>query len=308
MKTAVKTRPPSPDEQSHRCWTILRLFYLSLVHFRSQFDRYEERVLALASSSGMDRKLLRLNSSDLAGLLDFKELERLRDGFIHKLKDLCHLVFRTQNQTDPLDRYVSDIFHEISILKEEHYTVTTYAPLYERAADQVELKYILDEAHEMFPQKLRHILHLFGKARELMERHLPSFRAVPVIVRSLFLERDGFVKEAYSDGIRSFYRHMYAWGAFEGYYQAGLSFYHAGFFPQALEALALAAAEYDTTVLRELRQSGGEAAKSAPEVLVPIEGVPAPPTRVSPPASMLRSLRAKLAKLGSVAPQPARVQ
>ena len=68
-------------------------------------------------------------------MLEFKSLESLRDDYIQELKDLCHDVFRTADRTDPLDRYVSDIFHEVSILKEEHYTVKTYAPQYERDSD-----------------------------------------------------------------------------------------------------------------------------------------------------------------------------
>ena len=256
----------------HRTWSIVRLFYQALINFRRQYEVYDDRVLQHSRRAGLSRELLRLNSADLAGLLDFKKLEDLRDIYIHELKDLCHIQFRTQDETDFLDRYVSDIFHEISILKEEHYTVKTYAPMYERDQSKIELQYILDEAHAMFPQKLQYILYLFGKATERMEQHLPRYREIPIVIRSLYLHRDGFVKDAYADGIRHFYRAMYEWGPFEGFCQVGLSFYHSGFYAQSLDAFSLADDEYPkllagtdgyTPPPRKTRESSRSAAKEA---------------------------------------------
>jgi hypothetical protein len=286
------------QEQDHRTWSILKLFYQAVITFRQQYDQYEEKVLAYARESGIHREALRLNSAELAGLLDFKNLERLRDGWIHELKDLCHVVFRSQDRTDPLDRYISDIFHEISILKEEHYNVKTYAPLYERDAAKIELQYILDEAHTIFPQKLRHILYLFGKAQERMEQHLPSFRFLPIVIRSLYLHRNDFVREAYPGGLREFYGLMYPGGPLEGFFQVGLSFYHSGFFPEALEAFAMALAEHGEAVRRSRRSRG-------PAVAERRNGGGAQSPR--PPAAgslllaerrlLLRSLRAKVRRL-----------
>jgi len=233
------------QEQGHRTWAIIRLFYLSLIGFRDEFERYERLVEGHARALGVDRKLLRLSPRELAELLEVKNLERLRDGYILKLKDLCHLVFRTEDQTDWLDRFVSDIFHEISILKEEHYTLKTYAPMYERDAQEVELSYIVDTAHTMFPQKLRHIRYLFGKARDRLEKHLPTLRSMPIVIRSLYLHRDDdFVRDAYPGGLRDFYRFIYTLGPFEGFYQVAQSFYHSGFFGMALEAFVSAEKEY----------------------------------------------------------------
>lgn len=227
------------QEQGHRTWTILRLFYTSLAEFRRQFRRYDERVIGFAKAAGIDREDLRLPADDLAGLLDFKKLEDLRDGYIHELKDLCHEVFRSKDRTDLLDRYVSDIFHEISILKEEHYTVKTYVPMYERDKAE-EAKYILDDAHQVFPRTLTYIQHLFERALDRLESLLRTFSWKPIVVRSLYLHRGGFVRDAYPDGLDHFYRLMYRWGPLEGYYDVGTSFYEAGFFSQALEAFQAA--------------------------------------------------------------------
>ena len=233
------------QERHQNFWTIVELYYRSHIIFRQQYDRYEEHVVHYSKQLGLHRLDLRLNPEDLAGLLDLKALERLRDENLHKLKDLCHLVFRGQDRTDILDRYVSDIFHEISILKEEHYNVKTYAPQYARDAAEVELKYILDEAHGLFPQKLNQIRFLFGKAQARMEELLSSFRKIKIFTRSLYLYRDDFVREAYEDGIRQFFRHMYPEGGpLEGFYEVGQGFFESGFYPQALEAYRFAEAEF----------------------------------------------------------------
>ncbi|MBN1441135.1 MAG: hypothetical protein JXA90_00430 [Planctomycetes bacterium] len=277
---------PGEQQQGHRRWTIVRLFYAALIQFRRQFDQYEERVLAYAKASGIEREVLRLRPAELAGLLDFKSLEALRDGFIHELKDICHEIFRSQDRTDSFDRYISDIFHEISILKEEHYTVKTYAPQYEQETEEVELKYILDEAHAMFPQKLRHILYLFGRARERMEQHLPGFHTRPIFLRSLFLHRDGFVREAYPDGLRDFFRIMFEWGPLEGFYRVGQSFYHSGFFVQARETFEQSAAEIPETLVLDERIRRGD-----PAALKAIRVGTGDSIRLR---SIIRSLRAKL--------------
>jgi hypothetical protein len=236
---------PIEQERHQKLWTIVELFYRSHIIFRQQNDRYEEHVLHFSSKMGMHRLDLRLSAEDLAGLLDFKALERLRDGYLQELKDLCHQVFRGQDRTDLFDRYVSDIFHEISILKEEHYNVKMYAPQYARDSADVELQYILDEAHGLFPQKLNQIRFLFGKAQSRMEELLSSLRKIRIFTRSLYLSRDDFVREAYEDGIRQFYRHMYPdGGPLEGFYDVAGSFFDSGFYAQALEAFRFAEAEF----------------------------------------------------------------
>ena len=222
-------------------------------------------------------------------MLEFKSLESLRDDYIQELKDLCHAVFRTADRTDPLDRYVSDIFHEVSILKEEHYTVKTYAPQYERDSNEVELKFILDDAHTVFPKKLTQIRYLFGKARERMEKILPTVRSMPIVVRSLYLHRnEDFIRNAYPKGLKAFYSHMYPLGAFEGYYQVAQSFYHSSFFREALKAFRLAENEYQAAsgLYKELLKSEKEAGRSADG-----EGLPREPRWT------IRSIRAKIGRI-----------
>ncbi len=232
------------EQREEYIWTIVELFYRSLITFREQFEKYEWLVLQHSYRKGLDRQTLRLSAADLAGLLDFKAMETLRNDNIDPLKEACHIVYRDKTRTDPLDRFISDIFHEISILKEEHYNVKTYAPQYKKEDEEAEFSHIMDEAHVMFPKKLKHIRHLFRRARVRLEELMPTFVDCQILIRSLYLERDGWVKEAYEDGIRSFYRKMYPeLRSIRGYYEAGMSFLESGFDDLALEAFRLAEKE-----------------------------------------------------------------
>ena len=260
----MKDRFSAVEQQlGQKIWTIVTLFYRSHAAFKELFERYEKKVGGYSQVLGLPRDNLRLNSRELASLLDLKSMERIRDGYIQDLKDLCHLVFRGQDQTDLLDRYVSDIFHEISILKEEHYNVITYAPLYERDAAEVELKHILDEAHTLFPQKLQHIRYLFGRAQARLEDHLDGFSGIQLFIRSLYIHRDDFVSEAYEGGIEHFYRLMYPLGPFEGYYEVGRSFYLSGFFDHARQAFAEAEHAYRQLLLVPAGSNAGNGAGGA---------------------------------------------
>ncbi|MCZ6793789.1 MAG: hypothetical protein O7J95_09290 [Planctomycetota bacterium] len=292
------SRQLAEQDRDHRIWLVVRLFYTSLVEFRREFASYETKVRRVAESTGVRREALRLRPAELAALLDFKSLEALRDGYIHELKDLCHLLFRTKDQTDPLDRYVSDIFHEISILKEEHYTVMTYAPMHEQAADKVELAYILDEAHKMFPQKLGQVQYLFGRALERMEQHLSSFGKTQIVIRSLYHHQARFVRQAYPDGLRDFYRRMYPCGPLEGFYQVGLSFYHSGFFAEALEAFRLALGEHEEAMAAlNPRRAAARGRRVEPQESGDNgAGNPGRPTRERV-SFILRSLRSKVRRL-----------
>jgi hypothetical protein len=258
------------QELGHKIWTIVQIFYRSHAVFKEQFEEYEQKVLQLSRETGMHRDELRLKSSEIGGLLDFKKLERLRDGYIHELKDLCHLVFRGQDRTDLLDRYVSDIFHEISILKEEHYNVKTYAPLYERDAAEVELKHILDEAHVQFPLKLRHTQYLFSRAQGRLEEHLSSFRNISLFIRSLYVHREDFVADAYPDGIKQFYRHMYPCGPVEGFYHVGCNLYLSGFIDEALEAFRFAEEAYGEQIRSTDEPLGEEMRKALRAIVRPL--------------------------------------
>lgn len=219
---------------SPQFWLFVERFYSSHKLYQEQYDLYEGKVANYVERFGKPRHEIRLEPGELSDLLDFKRLERIRDAFLLPLKDASHAFFRSDHSTDFIDRIVNDIFHEISILKEEHYNVLTYTSPDDDLAGE-EMRTILDEVHEMFPIKVHRLMHLFDVARGRLEKILPAHKEDVVFIRSLFLNRDGFVAEAYEDGLIQFYRLIYGDDrAFDGFKTVGDSFYHSGFYDQAL--------------------------------------------------------------------------
>ena len=224
----------------HKIWKIIELFYRSFLAYRHIHDQYEENIAGICAKNGVSREALQLSPTDLAGLIEFQKLEDLRDRYLFTLKDYCHDIFRDRDRTDLLDRYVSDIFHEISILKEEHYTVKHYALFWARADAQAELQAIMEEALKLVPHKIQHIEFLYRTARERLETLLPGFRGQKILTRSLFLNRDGFIAECHPQGIEGFYALMYPeHGPLEGFMEAGESFFASAFHRQAKDAFEL---------------------------------------------------------------------
>ncbi|NCF98280.1 MAG: hypothetical protein GWP39_02070 [Planctomycetia bacterium] len=115
------------DTADSLAWRVVERFYRSWTNFQSMHDRYEQIVQDYVEKLGTPRDKIRLDPRDLFELLSTQDLEVLRDNYLTPLKEACHRLFRTEDSTDFLDRLVNDIFHELSILKEEHYNVLTYA-------------------------------------------------------------------------------------------------------------------------------------------------------------------------------------
>jgi len=240
-------------------WEIVSTFFISKRIYQAQYRNYERMVRAFAREFETPREKLKLSSEEVAALLDFKEIEHLRNVHLRKLKDLSHQMFRTDEATDLFDKYVSDIYHEISILKEEHYMVSTYAPLYEEEhqLDLTERDKILNEVHEFFPQKTRDIHKLFQKAQRRLDRIIPEYGRERVFVRSLYLFGDELLKGVYRGGLEGFYRKIYGqYGAAKGYIIAARSFYESGFYEQAQNALkkARAALKEDPRLADDIRK------------------------------------------------------
>lgn len=219
-------------------WVIVEHFYRSRRIYKDEHDNYERQVQDHVDQLGLPRQQIRLGPEELSRLLHFKELETVRDDHLLPLKEASHGLFRGDDSTDFLDRLLNDIFHEISILKEEHYNVLTYDPS-APDIDWEELNTILDEVHEMFPIKVHRLKHLFEMATARLERILPHYKENTVLVRSLFLHRDDFAAEAYPDGLLHFYGLLYGeQDIVTGFRVVGDSFYQAGFYGEAMECFA----------------------------------------------------------------------
>lgn len=250
-------------------WRVVERFYQAWNNFQSVHDRYEQIVHDYVDKLGVPREKIRLDPRDLFELLSTQDLEVLRDEYLTPLKTACHRLFRTEDSTDFLDRLVNDIFHELSILKEEHYNVLTYAtdeaaklPGTDRDLHQ-EQQVILDEVHEMFPQKVHRISHLFETGSVALEALLHRWSSDTVLVRSLFLQRDGFVDQAYDQGLDHFYQLMYGPDSSAmGYLVVGNSFMDSGFLDNAGKALEIGAKKAQESgqdaVLEEIQRTLSE--------------------------------------------------
>ena len=279
-------------------WRIVERFYRSRFHFLRIHDRYEDLVAEYVEKLGTPRNQIRLQPRELSQLLSYKELEVLRDEFVEPLKDACHALFRTRDSTEFLDRIVNDIFHELSILKEEHYNVLTYdasivdgpgpeepapappEPPAENGAggDDVsrtggkpggllaqEQRAVLDEVHDVFPQKVHRLAHLYEVALRRLERILPNHRDDEVLIRCIFLHRDRFVARSYDKGLIRFYELMYGESqAYEGFRAVGDSFYHAGFYDEAIVCYDLGE-QYLQSIPPNAMSSFGNGAQQARE-------------------------------------------
>ena len=74
----MKDRYSSVEQElGQKIWTIVELFYISHQAFKESFKRYEEKVESYSQLLGLPRANLRLNSRELASLLDLKSMERL---------------------------------------------------------------------------------------------------------------------------------------------------------------------------------------------------------------------------------------
>ncbi|MHC4778492.1 MAG: hypothetical protein ACYTFG_07960 [Planctomycetota bacterium] len=222
------------DGTSSDFWELVELFYSAWGHFRRLFDAYEAKVIRYAQDRGVDRKELKLSAEEVSGLFDFKALERLRNDYLAKLKFKAHKLFRTVDSTDTFDRSVSEIFHEVSILKEEHYAVKSYWPVENHEISSL----ILEEVHTYFPIRLTKINLLFSRANGRLESLFPQNTENRILVRSLYIYGDALLADIFPDGLRGLYSRMYPEkGAADGFYHAGTSFFDSGFWDLAREAL-----------------------------------------------------------------------
>jgi hypothetical protein len=217
-------------------WELLKTFFVSKRLFIHQWEMYEEKVRAYSRRLGVDRENLKLSAEEVGELLDLKALETLRDAYLVNLKEMSHRMFRSSDSTDTFDRLVSNIFHETSILKEEHYSLKSFGP-YQCETNSNDDS-ILDEVHEFFPRRVRKIRSLFEKARQRIEQLLPQQTSDTILIRSVYLYGENVLSPFFEGPREGFYRKMYPeGGAFEGFYRVGRSFFDSGFDELAGEAM-----------------------------------------------------------------------
>jgi hypothetical protein len=261
-------------------WDLVEAFFLARTAFGEVYENYETRVLAHAAEQGIDRRDLRLDATAVSKLLDFAKLESLRNGPLHDLKEIAHALFRKRASTDKLDRYASEIFHELSILKEEQYKVSTFAPEYHKTNELSEYESILEEVHQEFPRKVHNIHDLFAKARLRIEEILKRSRDDPVLVRSLALFGEKLLEKAYPRGLSDLYRFIYPGGEAEAHLVAARSFARGGFkqhavgeLTKALDAATIIPTSEESRAQRSAFLEEATTLRARLEALTPLEMV-----------------------------------
>ena len=241
-------------------WILLRAFYQGYRSFHALLGQYEQRVVGFTKKYGVDRKELKLPPQELLSLFDSHALLALRNSDLRTLREVSHVVFR-DGRPDPFDNHVTNIYHEVSILKEEEWTLREQSG----SADPDEYERYYREVNFYYPKRLRHVRNLYGKARKRLEKLLPSMGRSTIVIRSSYLFGEKLFAEVYEGGLDEFYRHLYPeGGALTGYAVVGDSFLEGGFGHEAAEAFAraIAAAERSHAVASKEFGKSSEGAKS----------------------------------------------
>jgi hypothetical protein len=228
------TLPPGTIDGS-LVWDFLTAFFASRRGFQAVYRRYESRVLRFAREAGVHRDDLSLPPADLARLFYPKRLQHLRDQRLAPLRAFAHALFRESGVVEPLDTISSHVFHEQSILMEEHMSVVRFQHL----SDPRRYAQVFEEVSGYYPVRLRRIRRLFADGLRRLEELLPSWAHDRVVVRSAYLFGDRMARGVWEEpGLLGLYARMYpVGGAAEGYAVAGRSFLASGFLPEASEAL-----------------------------------------------------------------------
>ncbi len=223
-------------------WDLIEAFFEAQRQYHYVFHTYEARVMMHAEMQAVDRHQLRLEADEVSRLLDFDRLGELRSGPLYRTKEIAHALFRSKGRTHKFDRYISEIFHDLSILREEQYKVSTFAFEYKRANEMAEYESLLDEVHEDFPRRVHNIWSLFVKAQLALENVLRAHSRDPLYLRSLYLFGDKTLRDAYPAGKVAHCWRVFDRGPAEANLLAARSFAQSGFKKQALEALEAAIA------------------------------------------------------------------
>ncbi len=221
-------------------WDLIEAFFEAQRQYHYVFHTYEARVMMHAEMQAVDRHQLRLEAEEVSKLLDFTRLAELRNGSLFRTKEISHALFRSKGRTHKFDRYISEIFHDLSILREEQYKVSTFAEEYKRANEMAEYESLLDEVHEDFPRRVHNIWSLFVKAQLALENVLRAYSRDPLYLRSLYLFGDKTLRDAYPAGKVAHCWRVFDKGPAEASLLAARSFAQSGFKKQALDGLSLA--------------------------------------------------------------------
>lgn len=211
-------------------WAIIEHHYRARRSFMKIFKMYEARVSALVKERHTARDRIRLTAAETRLLFDTPQLEALLRDELEPLRRASHAYFRDSDIAEPYDSKVSRIYHELSILKEEHLSVRDWP----KDGGSREFARLFREVSDYYPQRLRRVRDLFQRTTKRLEILLPRFADNPVVLRSAFLFRDELWPDQTRSNFVRFLSHMFeAKGAVHGFLVIARSFFRAAFFFEA---------------------------------------------------------------------------
>jgi len=222
-----------------RAWSMIRHHYVSRAAFSDIYKAYEVRVLTLVRERGVPRDEIKLTAPETEQLFDTGPLKDLLLQEVQPLRDTAHAHFRHQGTPDPYDSDVSRIYHELSILKEEHLSVRDWP----KEGGAREFARLFREVSEYYPQRLRRIKDLFARATRRLETLLPDWQDDTIVLRSVFLFRDELWPESPRPGLVRFLGKMFPGeSAGSSFLLIARSFFKAGFFEECGECARMGVA------------------------------------------------------------------
>jgi len=217
-------------------WAVVEHHFGACNSFAAMYDAYESRVRELVSERGVPRGRIRLSPAETTSLFDYRVMERLIRDHVLPLRDAAHAFFRESDVSEPYDSLASKIYHELSILKEEHLSVRDFP----RDVDGREFARLFREVSEYYPQRLRRVMDLLDVADRRLHEILPSLRDDTIVRRSAFLFRAELWPSDTDAGLLRFLGAMYPGnGGLFGFLEVARSFLKAGFYAEAGECARL---------------------------------------------------------------------
>jgi len=224
-----------------RAWEVIRLHHTSRNAFLEVYRDYEARVKRLVGERKIPREELELSPAETAKLFDTARLEALLRDHVGPFREASHALFREEDLAELYDSDASKIFHELSILKEEHLSVRDFP----RDRGGREFARLFAEVSNYYPQRLRRVSDLFARAQKRLDALLPGMRDDAIVLRSAVLFRGELWPEEAEANLARFLGRMFAedGGAARGFLAVARSFFKAGFFAQAAACARLGIAE-----------------------------------------------------------------
>ncbi|PCJ60292.1 MAG: hypothetical protein COA79_08960 [Planctomycetota bacterium] len=232
-------------------WSLIKVFYQSFTYFKLLEFHYQEKVSFVSLEDLENNKF---PVEEFLKLLDTNKLSYLRDKYLERLRTLAHNEFPRRKKVERFDIFISEIFHEVSILKEQKFILDYY---YQRKDDvsSEELSKILCDTYGLFQTKMIQIKKLFKNAKNRLEKILFIYNKNDFILRSLYLEANDLCSDFYQHPYLDVLKSMFPEGGVgHGLVSTSCSFCMGGFYSHAKDVIKLIEKEDLEKVTKEIFQ------------------------------------------------------